>query len=98
MKMLLLDRSNRVLGIVSLSKGGTTGTVIDIKLMMQYALKANAHGIILAHNHPSGNLNPSEADSKITDRIEKACKTLEIHLLDHLIISPGNEYQSMLEQ
>lgn len=98
MKMLLLDRSNRALGIVSLSKGGTTGTVIDIKLMMQYALKANAHGIILAHNHPSGNLNPSEADSKITERIDKACKTLEIHLLDHLIVSPGNEYQSMLEQ
>jgi DNA repair protein RadC len=48
MKMLLLDRSNRVLGIVSLFNGGTTGTVIDIKLMMQYALKANAHGIILA--------------------------------------------------
>ena len=98
MKMLLLDRSNRILGIVSLSKGGTTGTVIDIKLMMQYALKANAHGIILAHNHPSGNLNPSEADSKITGRIEKACKALEIHFLDHLIISPGNEYRSMLEQ
>ena len=96
MKMLLLDRSNRVLGIVSLSKGGTTGTVIDIKLIMQYALKANAHGIILAHNHPSGNLNPSEADSKITDRIEKTCKTLEIHLLDHLIISPGKDYQSLL--
>ena len=98
MKMLLLDRSNRVLGIVSLSKGGTTGTIIDIKLIMQYALKANAHGIILAHNHPSGNLNASEADSKITERIKKACKTLEIHLLDHLIISPCNEYRSMLEQ
>jgi len=98
MKMLLLDRSNKVLGIVSLSRGGTTGTVIDIKLIMQYALKANAHGIILAHNHPSGNLNPSEADNKITDRIEKACKTLEIHLLDHLIISPGKEYQSMHDQ
>ena len=97
MKMLLLDRSNRVLGIVSLSKGGTTGTVIDIKLMMQYALKANAHSIILAHNHPSGNLNPSDADNKITERIDKACKTLEIHLLDHLIISPCNEYRSMLE-
>lgn len=96
-QMLLLDRSNRVLGIVLLSRGGTTGTVIDIKLIMQYALKANSHGIILAHNHPSGNLNPSEADRKITDRIEKACKTLEIHLLDHLIISPGEEYRSMQE-
>ena len=97
MKMLLLDRSNKALGVVSLSRGGTTGTIIDIKLIMQYAIKANAHGIILAHNHPSGNLNPSEADRKITDRIEKASKTLEIHLLDHLIISPGREYRSMQE-
>jgi DNA repair protein RadC len=46
-------------------------------------------------NHPSGNLNPSEADSKITERIDKACKTLEIHLLDHLIISPGKEFRSI---
>jgi DNA repair protein RadC len=98
MKMLLMDRSNKVLGIVSLSKGGTTGTVIDIKVMMQYALKANAHGIILAHNHPSGNLNPSDADRKITERAEKGCKTLEIHLMDHLIISPGKEYRSMMSQ
>lgn len=97
MKMLLLDRSNKVLGIADLSRGGTTGTIIDIRLMMQYALKGNAHGIILAHNHPSGNLNPSEADRKITDRIEKACKTLDIHLLDHLIISPGMEYRSLQE-
>ncbi len=97
MKMLLLDRCNKVLGIVSLSKGGTTGTFIDIKLMMQYALKANAHGIILAHNHPSGNLNPSESDIEITDRIQKACKTLEIHLLDHLIISSEAKYHSLID-
>ncbi|MCK5134277.1 MAG: JAB domain-containing protein [Bacteroidales bacterium] len=62
MKMLLLNRSNHVLGVVSISRGGTSGTVIDTKLILQYALKANAHGIILAHNHPSGNLNPSDAD------------------------------------
>jgi len=97
MKMLLLDRSNRVLGIVSLSKGGTTGTVIDIKLIMQYALIGNAHGIILAHNHPSGNLNPSEADNKITERIERACNTLEINLLDHLIISAASKYISIID-
>jgi DNA repair protein RadC len=94
MKMLLLDRSNKVLGIVSLSKGGTSGTIIDIKLIMQYALKANAHGIILAHNHPSGNLKPSEADLKITERIKKACVTLDIQFLDHIIISPAKEYWS----
>jgi DNA repair protein RadC len=97
MKMLLLDRSNRALGIASISKGGTIGTIIDIKLIMQYALKSNAHGIILAHNHPSGNLKPSDADIKITERIEKACKTLEIQLLDHLVISPGKEFRPIKE-
>lgn len=97
MKMLLLDRSNKALGIVTISKGGTTGTIIDVKLIMQYALKANAHRIILAHNHPSGNLNPSEADSKVTELIRKACKILNMKLLDHLIISPGETYRSMQE-
>ena len=96
MKMLLLDRSNKALGIVTVSKGGTTGTVIDTKLILQYALKANAHGIILAHNHPSGNLNPSEADLKITERIKIACEAVEINLLDHLVISSTKEYQSIL--
>ena len=95
-KILLLDRSNKALGIVTVSKGGTTGTVIDTKLILQYALKANAHGIILAHNHPSGNLNPSEADLKITDRIKLACEAVEICLIDHLIISSTEEYQSIL--
>ena len=97
MKMLLLDRSNKALGIVTISKGGTTGTIIDVKLIMQYALKANAHRIILAHNHPSGNLNPSEADSKVTELIRKACKIFDMKLLDHLIISPGETYRSMQE-
>ena len=97
MKMLLLDRSNKALGIVTISKGGTTGTIIDVKLIMQYGLKANAHRIILAHNHPSGNLNPSEADSKVTELIRKACKILDMKLLDHLIISPGETYRSMQE-
>jgi len=97
MKMLLLDRSNKALGIVTISKGGTTGTSIDVKLIMQYALKTNAHRIILAHNHPSGNLNPSEADSKVTELIRKACKIFDMKLLDHLIISPGETYKSMQE-
>lgn len=95
--MLLLDRSNKALGIVTVSKGGTTGTVIDTKLIIQYALKTNAHGIILAHNHPSGNLNPSEADLNITERIKNACEAVEISLIDHLVISSTEEYQSILQ-
>lgn len=95
MKMLLLNRSNHVLGVVSVSRGGTSGTVIDTKLILQYALKANAHGIILAHNHPSGNLKPSEADLKITERIKKACEVVELNLLDHLIITPDGGWNSI---
>ena len=75
---------------------GRPGTVIDTKLILQYALKAIAHGIILAHNHPRGNLNPSEADLRITERIKNACETVEISLIDHLVISSTEEYQSIL--
>jgi DNA repair protein RadC len=68
-KLMLLNRSNRVLGISSLSKGGTTGTVVDIKLLLQYTIKSNANAFIICHNHPSGNLQPSEADIKLTRKV-----------------------------
>lgn len=86
-KVLLLNRSNQVLGIYPLSKGGTASTVVDAKLVFSVALKCNASSIIIAHNHPSGNLNPSEADKSITEKLKKAGKYLEINLLDHLIIT-----------
>jgi DNA repair protein RadC len=65
---MLLTRSNKVLGIASISKGGLSGTVIDIRIILQYAIKANASGIIVCHNHPSGNLQPSESDLAITEK------------------------------
>lgn len=86
-KVLLLNRSNQVLGIYPLSKGGTASTVVDAKLVFSVALKCNASSIIIAHNHPSGNLNPSEADKSITEKLKKAGKYLEINLLDHLIVT-----------
>ena len=86
-KILLLNRANRILGMASLFKGGGSGTVIDQKVIFQYSLKANAHQIILAHNHPSGNLNPSEADKSITRKIKGGAELLNITLLDHLINS-----------
>lgn len=86
-KVLLLNRSNQVLGIYHLSKGGTASTVVDAKLVFSVALKCNASSIIIAHNHPSGNLNPSEADKSITEKLKKAGKYLEINLLDHLIVT-----------
>lgn len=91
-KCLFLDRDNKVLGIYSLSKGGTAGTVVDIKLLMVASLKAKAHAIILAHNHPSGNLNPSIQDKQLTEKIRSACKTLDIAMLDHLIVSSKGYY------
>lgn len=86
-KVLLLNRANVVLGIYELSKGGVSGSVVDIKIVLSVALKCNASSIILVHNHPSGNLTPSEADKSITNRLKEASKSVDIALLDHLIIS-----------
>jgi DNA repair protein RadC len=91
-KILLLNRSNEVLGIYNMSKGGVAGTIVDLKLIFAVALKANASGIIVSHNHPSGNLTPSEADKEITRKIREACKMLDIHFYDHIIISHMGYY------
>lgn len=86
-KIVLLNNSNEVLGIYPLSRGGITGTVVDIRLIFSVALKCNAVGIILAHNHPSGVLKPSEPDKTITRKIKNASEIMDIKLLDHLIIT-----------
>lgn len=86
-KVLLLNRANEVLGIYPLSKGGITGTVVDSRLIFAVALKCNALGIILCHNHPSGNLKPSDADITLTRSIKKCADLLDINLIDHLIIT-----------
>lgn len=91
-KMLLLTRSNAVLGLMAVSKGGISGTVTDVRLILQAALKANASGIIVCHNHPSGNLHPSESDTKITQKIKEAVNIMDIQLLDHLILSAEDYY------
>ena len=85
--ILLLNRANRILGFVKISEGGVSGTVVDPKKIFQIALKANASGIILAHNHPSGNIQPSASDEAITAKIVAAGKFLEISVLDHLVIT-----------
>ncbi|APD07538.1 UPF0758 protein [Flavobacteriaceae bacterium UJ101] len=96
-KLLLLNKSNKVLGTVDLAKGGTTGCIVDIKIIVAIALKTNSHGIILIHNHPSGNLNPSIRDRDITEKLQKACNYLDLKLLDHLIIS-NNGYFSFADK
>jgi len=91
-KVLLLNTANRVLGIYELSTGGVAATVADPKLVFSAALKANASGIILAHNHPSGNLNPSDADKGLTLKMAGGGKLLDIQVLDHLIVTPEGYY------
>ena len=97
-KLLLLNRANKVLGVANISQGGTNGTVTDVKIILQYAIKSNASGIIVCHNHPSGNMNPSESDSKITQKIKEAGNLVDVQLLDHLIITTDGEYFSYADQ
>ncbi len=91
-KILLLNRANKVLGIYELSKGGVSGTVADPKLIFIAALKANACGIILAHNHPSGNSTPSENDINLTRKCREAGRFLEIQILDHIVLTSERYY------
>ena len=91
-KVMLLTRSNRVLGIVEVSSGGVSETVVDPKIIFASALKAVASGIILAHNHPSGNLKPSSQDLALTKRLKQAGEILGISVLDHLIITSEGYY------
>lgn len=91
-KVLLLNRNNQVIGIYPLSRGGVAGTVVDPKLVFSVALKCNASNIIIAHNHPSGNLTPSEADKRITKKLKKAGEYLDITVLDHIIMTKEDFY------
>lgn len=96
-KLMLLNRSNKVLGITTISKGGTAGTVVDVKLILQYAIKTNACAIIICHNHPSGALVPSESDLTLTKKIRDAACLMDVQLLDHLIIVPEGQYYSLAD-
>lgn len=91
-KVLLLNRANRVLGIYEVSTGGVSGTVANPKLIFAAALKACASGIILSHNHPSGNLKPSAADLQLTRKIKQGGELLDIAVLDHIILTSESYY------
>ncbi|WP_312090988.1 JAB domain-containing protein [Chryseobacterium sp.] len=86
-KVILLNNSNCVLGIYNLSKGGITSSLVDIRLVLSVALKCLAQGIILVHNHPSGNLKPSSADLDIVKKLKESCKIMDINLFDSIIIT-----------
>ncbi|QSB29370.1 RadC family protein [Flavobacterium sp. CLA17] len=91
-KILLLNQSNRVLGVYEVSSGGISQTFVDLRLLFSAALKANASGLIMIHNHPSGKTIPSRNDTLITRKIKEAGAMLNIDVVDHLIISPENYY------
>ena len=90
--VLFLNRSNKVLGKYKLSQGGISGTVTDVRLVMKKAIEFLASGIIVSHNHPSGNLQPSESDTKITQKIKEAGILFDIQLLDHIVIGEKEYY------
>ena len=95
--ILLLSRNMKVLGLSWVSLGGISGTVVDPKIIFQAALKSSSSAIILLHNHPSSNTNPSDADLRITTKIKEGGKLLDIDVPDHLIITSEN-YLSMADE
>lgn len=90
--VLCLNRDNRMLGWAKVSSGGLSGTVADPKVIFQIALKSNASSIILAHNHPSGNLQPSEMDIRLTRKNKEAGLVLDLQVLDHIILTSEGYY------
>lgn len=95
--ILLLSRAQKVLGLCWISKGGVSGTVVDPKIIFQAALKANASCILLIHNHPSGQLNASDADIRLTRKLKDAGAFLDITVVDHIIIT-SESYYSMADE
>ena len=90
--ILLLNRANNTTGFAKISQGGTAGTVVDIKIIAKYAVESLSSAVIICHNHPSGNIKPSEADINITKKIKDALLLLDISLTDHIILSENNYY------
>ena len=90
--LLCLNNSNRVIAYYKLSSGGITGTVVDVRMIYTMALKVSAVGIMIAHNHPSGAGTPSESDKQITRKLKTAGESLDIKVLDHLILYDENYF------
>lgn len=95
--ILLINRANKVLGVYKVSSGGITGTVADPRQIFTAALKANACGLVLAHNHPSGTLKPSRQDEQLTSKMKEAGSFLDIKVLDHLIVTSESYYSFAVE-
>lgn len=93
--VLLLNRNNVTIGYAKISQGGIAGTIVDPKIVMKYIVDSMASGVILAHNHPSGNKEPSDTDIKVTRRISELCTILDSKVLDHVILTEDSYYSMM---
>lgn len=94
---IYLNQNNKVLATLKLTQGGISQSIVDVRILFKKALELSATGIIVAHNHPSGNLTPSQADRIITDKIRQAGKIMSVEMLDHLIITQ-NDYYSFKDE
>jgi len=97
-KVMLLNNANKVKGIFEVSTGGITGTLVDLRIVFAVILKSLTTSVILAHNHPSGTLTPSNADKALTTKIKNAAILFDIKVLDHLIITPDGDYFSFADE
>ena len=95
--VMYLNQANRVIGVQRLSIGGLTSAVADVRLLFGTALKILATGIVISHNHPSGNTRASLQDRSLTKQVKEAGKLFDIKLLDHLILTPNDQYISMAD-
>jgi DNA repair protein RadC len=90
--VLFLNNSNKILAKTHLSKGGMTSTIVDVRIVMKQALEHSATAIVLVHNHPSGVPNPSESDTLLTEKFKSAAESLDIRVLDHIIVTEKNYF------
>ena len=90
--MVTLNRANNTTGYVKISQGGTFSTIVDIKIIAKYAIDSLCGNVIIFHNHPSGNLEPSNSDNDMTKKVQEALELFEINVLDHLIIGSEGYY------
>lgn len=97
-KVLLLNNANKIIGDTTISEGGLTSTIVDVRMILQTALVSNATSIILTHNHPSGNPRPSGHDDNLTKKIKSACELMDIRLLDHIIVTPYDSFYSYCDE
>ena len=97
-KVMLLSRSQSVIGILTVSEGGTVECPVDVKCIMQGAILGNANKIILAHNIPSGNLHPSKETDLLTHKVKCACEVMGISLIEHILINSEGQYYSYADE